>query len=203
MSLIWKTEQRKVKNLIPYEYNPRKMSAEQMKHLRESLEEFGMVEIPAINEDGILIAGHQRCAAMIALGRGEEMIDVRVPNMQLSEKQLKKYNFNSNAIKGDWVDDILRSHFEDVIDFADYGMEIEEIGSAHAALADATEEPEMPIVGKFSEKYTSFVVVCVNEIDENHIAEKLGIERGKSYKGGTNIAPMHVIHAAKLIESWK
>lgn len=64
--LQWKTEQRRAADLVEYEHNPRKMTAQQMKKLRESLEKFGLVEIPVINLDGILLAGHQRCKAMIA-----------------------------------------------------------------------------------------------------------------------------------------
>jgi uncharacterized protein YbjQ (UPF0145 family) len=45
------------------------------------------------------------------------------------------------------------------------------------------------------------VVICTNEIDENHIAEKLGIERGKCYKS-SKIGTMHVVQAGKLIEAW-
>ena len=57
MQLIWSTEKRKVNDLVPYEKNPRKMSPEKMKKLQDSLHKFGLVEIPAINLDGTLIAG--------------------------------------------------------------------------------------------------------------------------------------------------
>lgn len=86
MNLSWTNEKRKVNDLLPYVYNPRKMSVSQMKTLQDSLNQFGLVEVPVINTDGTLIAGHQRCKALQLLGRGDELIDVRVPNRMLDEK---------------------------------------------------------------------------------------------------------------------
>jgi len=77
--LFWKTEQRLVKELIPYEYNPRFITAERKEKLIRSLEKFNLVEIPAINLDNKLIAGHQRVKVLLELNRGDEYIDVRVP----------------------------------------------------------------------------------------------------------------------------
>jgi ParB-like chromosome segregation protein Spo0J len=76
----WKTEKRKINDLIPYEKNPRKMNEKQNKDLETSLKKFDLVEIPAINKDNTIIAGHQRLRIMQALGRGEDEIDVRVPD---------------------------------------------------------------------------------------------------------------------------
>jgi hypothetical protein len=200
-SLVWSTQQRKVVELLPYEYNPRKMTAQQSKKLRESLEKFGLVEIPVINFDGILLAGHQRCKALVQLGRGEDLVDVRVPNRQLTEQEFKEYNIASNAIKGDWVDEILREHFED-IDLADFGISLSEMEELHEKAAANEEAPEMPIVAKFSEKYDAFVIVTTNEIDANHIAELLQCEKEKSYKSET-MGMTRVVAGSKFIELWK
>ena len=200
--LSWTTQKRKVSDLINYQYNPRKMSADQMRMLRNSLEEFGLAEIPVINADNTLVAGHQRCAAMLALGWGDREIDVRVPNRALEEKELKQYNFNSNAIKGDWVENILQEHFS-FIDFQDYGLAFDSLQAEISEKVSADNEtPEMPIVAKMSEKYTAFIIICRNEIDENHVAEKLGIDRAKCYKS-SKVGLSHVVESSKLIESWK
>ena len=199
--LIWSTQQRKVVELLPYEYNPRKMTAQQSKKLRESLEKFGLVEIPVINFDGILLAGHQRCKALIQLGRDDELVDVRVPNRQLTDQEFKEYNIASNAIKGDWVDEILREHFEDV-DLADFGISLAEMETLHEKAAGTAETPEMPIVAKFSESYDAFIIVAKNGIDANHIAELLQCEKEQSYKSST-IGVTRVIDGAKFIGLWK
>lgn len=199
--LAWSTQQRRVVDLLPYEYNPRKMTAQQSRKLRESLEKFGLVEIPVINLDGTLLAGHQRCKAMVALGRGEELVDVRVPNRQLTDQEFKEYNVASNAISGDWVDDLLREHFSEV-NLADFGISLAEMEQLHEKAAAKEEAPEMPIVAKFSEKYEAFIIVATNEIDGNHLAELLQCDKEKSYKSST-VGVTRVIPAAKFIELWK
>lgn len=138
---------------------------------------------------------------MLSLGRGDELTDVRKPNRKLTEHEFKKLNLTLNAIKGDFVDEILRDHFTGVVDFDDFGIELENLAELHKA-ETLIEQPELPIVAKMSEKYTSFVIVCQNEIDENHIAEKLGIERGQCYKS-SKVGTMHVVPATKLFETWK
>jgi hypothetical protein len=55
----WSTDKRRVRDLIPYERNPRRLTKEQTKHLTESLQKFNLVEIPAITKDNIILAGHQ------------------------------------------------------------------------------------------------------------------------------------------------
>lgn len=100
--LEWKTEKRKVNDLIPYEGNPRVLTEKQKADLKKSLEKFGLVEIPAVNTDNRIIAGHQRLAMMKVLGKGEEEIDVRVPSRQLSEAEFREYLLRSNKNTGEW-----------------------------------------------------------------------------------------------------
>ncbi|GAB3767757.1 hypothetical protein GCM10028818_01130 [Spirosoma horti] len=199
--LSWSTQQRKVVDLLPYEYNPRKMTAQQSRKLRESLEKFGLVEIPVVNADGILLAGHQRCKAMIQLGKGDDLVDVRVPNRQLTDQEFKEYNIASNAIKGDWVDEILREHF-DGVDLNDFGISLSEMEELHEKVTAKEETPEMPIVAKFSEKYDAFVIVCDNAIDANHLAELLKVDVSRSYKS-ERVGRTNVISAKQFIDAWK
>lgn len=124
--LEWTTEKRKVKDLIPYEYNPRILSETKKQKLRDSLEKFNLAEIPAINTDNIIIAGHQRVVVLMEIGRGEELIDVRVPNRELTEQEFKEYNIRSNVAVGDWDIDILNAIFDD-IDLMSLGLNVDEI----------------------------------------------------------------------------
>ncbi len=106
--LVWRTEKRLVKNLLPYEKNPRTISEKQLEDLKKSLKKFNLVEIPAVTSDGRIIAGHQRIKVLELLGREEEEIDVRVPNRKLTEKEYKQYLLTSNAVGGDWDFEKLR-----------------------------------------------------------------------------------------------
>lgn len=100
--LSWKTEKRKIKDLVPADYNPRQMTEAQAKQLRKSIEKFNLVEIPAIDQDNTILAGHQRMSMLLTLGRGEEEIDVRVPNRKLTDSEAKEYNLRSNKNTGEW-----------------------------------------------------------------------------------------------------
>ena len=89
--LKWTTVQRKVVDLVPQKINPRKISDKQMNDLKKSLKKFNLVELPALDFDGTILAGHQRIKALILLNRGEEIIDVRLPNRKLTEEESKEY----------------------------------------------------------------------------------------------------------------
>lgn len=100
--LEWRTEKRKVSDLVPFEGNPRKMTEDQADQLKKSFERFNLVEIPAIDANDTILAGHQRLKIMQMLGRGEEIIDVRVPNRKLTDDEYLEYNLRSNKNHGEW-----------------------------------------------------------------------------------------------------
>lgn len=105
--LHWTTQQRKVSSLIPYEHNPRFMTEKQAQELRNSIAKFNLVEIPAINTDGTVLAGHMRLKILELDGRADEMIDVRVPSRELTPEEVSEYNIRSNKNTGQWDFDIL------------------------------------------------------------------------------------------------
>jgi DNA modification methylase len=100
--LSWHNAQRRVRDLVPLSYNPRILTDEGRARLQASLAKFNLVEIPAINTDDVVVAGHQRLAMLIDAGRGEEVIDVRMPNRQLTKDELDEYNIVSNVGAGVW-----------------------------------------------------------------------------------------------------
>lgn len=124
--LEWSTQKRKVKDLIPYDYNPRKLSEDKKQKLKDSLEKFNLAEIPAINTNDVIIAGHQRIIVLVEIGRGEELIDVRVPNRELTDQEFKEYNIRSNVQVGEWDVDILNAIFSDV-DLLSFGLNVDDI----------------------------------------------------------------------------
>ncbi len=108
-SLLWHTAKRRVNDLVPWAKNPRTLSDKQLQDLKRSLKRFNLVEIPAIDTDNRIIAGHQRLKVLQLLGRGEEMVEVRVPNRKLTQKEYEEYLLTSNAVTGDWDFDKLKS----------------------------------------------------------------------------------------------
>ena len=98
-AISWHTEKRKccdlelssleLSSLAPCSYNPRKMNdrgkVDLTKSRTLSFKMFNLAEIPVINLNNQILVGHMRIAILIELGRGDELIDVRVPNKQLSK----------------------------------------------------------------------------------------------------------------------
>jgi len=122
----WHNEKRKINDLIPYSANPRQMTEKQVEDLKKSLEKFDLVEIPAINTDNTILAGHQRLKIMQLLGRGEEDIDVRVPDRLLTHQEVKEYNIRSNKNTGQWDFEILANNFE-IPDLLEWGFDDKEL----------------------------------------------------------------------------
>lgn len=100
--LTWHTETRKVSALIPNDQNPRVMSPKQIEDLKKSLKKFNLVEIPVVDRDNTVIAGHQRLMVLKLLGRENETIEVRVPNRKLTKSEYDQYLLTSNRVHGDW-----------------------------------------------------------------------------------------------------
>lgn len=148
--LEWYNDKRKVSDLIPYEYNPRKRTPERIEKLKESLEKFNLVEIPAINLDNTIIAGHQRVYALFEIGRGDDLIDVRIPNRMLTEAEFKEYNVRSNVGIGEWDFDLLIEHFSE-FNFDSLGLNLDFELPDGLAMANEQEqdfEPELPEIPK-------------------------------------------------------
>jgi DNA modification methylase len=108
----WTTVRRRVNDLLPFDKNPRVINEKQMSDLQRSLTKFNLAELPAINTDGKICAGHQRIKALQLLGRGEEMIEVRIPNRKLTEKEFKDYLLTSNRSGGSFDWEMLKTDFD-------------------------------------------------------------------------------------------
>ena len=121
--LKWETKKVKVKDLIELDINPRKISDAKKQKLVESLEKFNLAEIPAVNTDMQIIGGNQRVSALMMVGRGDEEIDVRVPNRKLTKKEVKEYAIISNTHAGEFDFEILEVEFADV-ELAEIGFDI-------------------------------------------------------------------------------
>ena len=109
LKLNWTTVQRRVGDLIPNPENYKKLSETKKKKLIASLEKFGLVDIPVIDFDDVLISGHQRLVCLIVMDRENEIIDVRYPNRKLTKEELKEYTLIANQQYGDIDFDLLES----------------------------------------------------------------------------------------------
>lgn len=148
IDLVWSTEKRKVDDLLPFEKNPRQITEKQIEDLKKSLEKFNLVELPVIDTNGRIIAGHQRMKVMQLIGRGQEEVEVRVPNRELTEQEVAEYNIRSNKNTGGWDFDILANDFE-IQDLVDWGFEKYEVfANNEDAKFDFDDLPEVDLMGE-------------------------------------------------------
>lgn len=208
--LEWSTVQRLVKDLVPCDFNPRQITDSELKKLKESLERFNLVEIPVIDIDNTLIAGHQRIAALYMLDRGEELIDVRIPNRKLTEEEFKEYMLRSNIHNGEFDWSKIEEFFQD-IDLEGIGMDLgdfdeflkqnavqppEEEGDFDATIYEKTESVEGDLFEFVSvDKGIKHRFLCGSSTDSENWAKVLGDEKinllvtdppyNVDYQGGT------------------
>ncbi len=114
-----------INELKSSEYNPRKWSEEQLTHLRESIEKFGVVDPIIVNAFGprqnIVIGGNMRLKVLKDMGFSE----VPVVYISLDEVKEKELNLRLNKSGGDWDYGLLKEFDEDFL--ADIGFESEEL----------------------------------------------------------------------------
>jgi DNA modification methylase len=121
-----KTVYHPVESLIFAEYNPRQLTKDQYKSLRDSMERFGLVDPVIINKhpdrENIVIGGHQRLR--IAKDMGIE----KVPCVELSLdlNQEKELNVRLNRNVGEWDYDALANYF-DVGELTEWGFTEDEL----------------------------------------------------------------------------
>lgn len=137
--LVWQTEKRRVSELVPNHHNPRTMSPKQLEDLKQSLKTFGLVELPVIDLDGRIVAGHQRLLALKLLGKENEMVEVRVPSRKLSRKEYDRYLLGSNKIHGDWDFDLLSQYF-DIDTMLVSGFDDNDLSMVFADALEATDD---------------------------------------------------------------
>lgn len=145
--LVWHTAQVKINELIPFEGNPRQMTSKQVSDLEQSIRKFNLVEIPAINTNGKILAGHQRLKIMQMLGRGMETVDVRVPNRLLTEEEEKEYLLRSNKNTGEWDFNLLANFDEAFLKSVGFtSQELDRIFDLKGG--DEDNAPEAPATGR-------------------------------------------------------
>lgn len=108
--ITWKPKTVAIETLQEWEDNPRQLSKEQYKQLKDSLDEFGQVEPIVANLDDVLIGGHQRLRTLKEMG--ETHVEVNYPDTLLDAKQIRRLNIRLNKNTGSWDYDILGDRFD-------------------------------------------------------------------------------------------
>ncbi len=157
--IVFKTVSRKLGDLKEYPDNPRYMTEKQRNDLEASMDKFGLVEIPAINLDGTVIAGNQRLEYLVKLFDADYEIDVRIPNRQLTQEEAEEYNIRSNKNTGSWDWPVLEDKYQKT-KLVEWGFEPYEI----EAPIDA---PEPGILNTEE----NFIIKCDDAVQMNELQQ--------------------------------
>jgi ParB-like chromosome segregation protein Spo0J len=154
-------EKKQITDLIPAPYNPRQSTAKQEKHLKESLEKFGLVEPIIFNKQtGYIVGGHFRVRELKKLGIKE----IECVIVDLNEADEKELNIRLNANTGSWDWDTLANDWE-VVDLEAWGLDIPQF--------DTVEEQEMEDLSDKIKSMFKIEVICKDEQEQERTYNKL------------------------------
>lgn len=113
-----KLEKIDINSLVPADYNPRKISEKDYANLKNSINEFGVVDPIIVNlKDNTIIGGHQRFDVLFYENNIQELYLLRLgdigwvfPNTDLKLKDKnheKTLNLALNRVHGEWDEDLL------------------------------------------------------------------------------------------------
>lgn len=141
--LTWTSQKRKISELTPAGYNPRKLSERQEKDLSASLSRFKLADPIVINTNNRIIGGHQRIKVLQKNGWSE--VDVRVPNRELTETEEKELNLRLNKNLGEWDFDLLADFGKDMlVDVGFNSGELDKIFARSGSLEQDEDTPSAP-----------------------------------------------------------
>ena len=111
VKLTWHTEKRRLGDLIEWDKNPRQLKDHDAEHLKKSLDNFGVADPLIINTDNRIIGGHMRRRIMLQSGyKPDDLVDVRVPERELTEREAEELAIRLNKNTGDWDFDALANN---------------------------------------------------------------------------------------------
>ena len=161
----WHTEQVRLGDLVEWEKNPRQLSKHDAEHIGISISKFGLADPLVVNADHSLIGGHQRKRVMLLNDYTKDsLVDVRVPDRQLTEREAEELAIRLNKNAGNWDWDMLANEFE-IDDLVDWGFSTDELEGLD--FGDEPVEDVEPQIDKAEE-----------------LREKWGVETGQLWKLG-------------------
>ncbi len=116
--LSWTTGVREVKDLLPWQENPRKISKVALDKLKKKIVQNGFHSVIVIDTDNTILSGNQRKTALIELGINT--VDVMIPSRKLSDAERRRIGIESNINDGEWDFEKLKSFDLELLQFAGF-----------------------------------------------------------------------------------
>lgn len=200
-----------IEDLKPNEKNPRRIKKSELESLKRSIKEFGFQEPVIVNKhkgrENILIGGHQRVKAAVALG----MKTVPVVYVDLPKDKEETFNIALNKISGDWDEEKLAIMLQELLEKeADISLtgfaepEVDKLMDRYEKARKKEEEidkaPPVPITPKSKKgdiwKLGIHTLMCGDSTNAEDFKELMGETKadlcvtdppyGVSYKGTKN-----------------
>lgn len=118
--LNWTSKTIQISELKEYEHNPRRIGKKEFEKLVISIKEDGYHQRIIVNQDNVIIGGHQRKKALLEAGLKEsDTVEVLIPDRKLNQEELDRINIRDNLSFGEYNLDILANRFnvETLVDF--------------------------------------------------------------------------------------
>ena len=119
----WECRKVKLSEIMPNEKNPRRISQDKFDRLKKKIEEVGFHSPIKVDNNGVILGGNQRYAALMAMGAGDLEFPVMFPLFKLTEKERQEIIITDNVSDGEWDMDILANEF-DQDDLQDWGLDL-------------------------------------------------------------------------------
>ena len=137
--------EKKLKDIKPYEKNPRKNDSA-VDAVANSIREFGFKVPVVIDKDGVIVCGHTRYKAAKKLGL--KTVPCVIAD-DLTEEQIKAYRLADNKVSelAEWDFDLLGDELKDIfdIDMSDFGFDLSEEEEETEVIEDEVPEEVEPV----------------------------------------------------------
>lgn len=165
---------RDINSLIFAEYNPRQLTKDQYKNLRDSIDRFGLVDPIIVNKNkdrkNIIIGGHQR----VKVAKDMKIEVVPCLELDLTYEKERELNVRLNRNTGEWDMDSLANFF-DVDELMDWGFNEKEFNQI-LNIPVTDDKPEMEVSLELMEEHNYVLFYFDNTLDWNVAKEKLDIK---------------------------
>ena len=196
-----KIEKVKIEDLKPAEYNPRNLSPTEIRTLKESIKEFGLVDPIIVNGNkerfNIIIGGHQRVKALQEMG--EEIVDVLYLDLTFEKEQ--ELNLRLNRYYGEFDFEKLKDYDRDLL--VSVGFKDGELKKIDEILESSNIDSEMNFTQELLEENNYVIFAFDNTLDFQVVKEKFGLKPASaldSRKGYKRVGIGRVIDGKKLLE---
>lgn len=119
----WECRKVKLAEIMPNEKNPRRISQEAFDKLKKKIEDVGFHSPIKVDNEGVILGGNQRYAALMAMGAGELEVPVMFPKFKLTERERQEIIITDNVSDGEWNMDMLANEFNPE-DLQEWGLDI-------------------------------------------------------------------------------